>query len=335
MIPSPEASGVCFLSAVEMAALIRRGQLSAREAVAAHLDQIERVNPKMNAIVTLTAEQALENARKADEMQARGSLARTAARPTGRAQGSDRNRRHPDDLRFSPVSGLRARARRDPGRADRESGRDRHRQNQHARIRRGFADVQHDLRLDQKSLRSGQDLRRIERRSRGQPRLRNGRARLGNRYGRIAAKSRGILRSGGASPGAGTGSGGGRLVQAERVRSDGPHGRRCRAAVERDGGSRSALSDFDLGAWIAIRCTARPRFQGRSRGMVQGPRRNSVRRAHSFAQSTPSGKFSRISAASSRKPNPISRARTKRSALCAPGITPAVSESSRGPIATR
>ena len=60
---------ICFLSAVEMAALIRNKKLSAREAAAAHLKQIERVNPRVNAIVTLLAEQALEHARQADELQ--------------------------------------------------------------------------------------------------------------------------------------------------------------------------------------------------------------------------------------------------------------------------
>src|SRR5579863_5008238 len=68
-----EAPDICFLSAVEMARLIRRKKLSAREAMAAHLKQIERVNPKVNAIVTFTPEQATENARKADEAQAHGA----------------------------------------------------------------------------------------------------------------------------------------------------------------------------------------------------------------------------------------------------------------------
>lgn len=66
-----DQSSICFLSAVEMAALIRSGKLSAREALAAHLKQIERVNPKVNAIVTLAPEMAAETAKKADEMQAR------------------------------------------------------------------------------------------------------------------------------------------------------------------------------------------------------------------------------------------------------------------------
>src|SRR5437868_8699997 len=64
------ASSICFMSAIEMAAMIRAGKLSAREALAGHLKQIEHVNPKVNAIVTLVAEMAADAAAKADEMQA-------------------------------------------------------------------------------------------------------------------------------------------------------------------------------------------------------------------------------------------------------------------------
>jgi amidase len=66
------ASPLCFLSAVEMAGLIRTKKLSAREALAEHLAQIDRVNPKVNAIVTLVPEMAAAAAAKADEMQAHG-----------------------------------------------------------------------------------------------------------------------------------------------------------------------------------------------------------------------------------------------------------------------
>jgi amidase len=66
---------VCLLSAVEMAARIRAKDLSAYELVSAHLTQIERVNPRVNAIVTVIAERALEQARAADEALARGAKA--------------------------------------------------------------------------------------------------------------------------------------------------------------------------------------------------------------------------------------------------------------------
>jgi amidase len=70
-VAAQTASSVCFMSTVEMARLIRAKKLSAREALAEHLKQIERVNPKVNAIVTLVPEMAAAAAAKADEMQAR------------------------------------------------------------------------------------------------------------------------------------------------------------------------------------------------------------------------------------------------------------------------
>jgi amidase len=62
---------LCDLTAIELAARIRRKQVSAREVMTAHLARIERVNPKLNAIVTLVAERAMADAAKADEAQAR------------------------------------------------------------------------------------------------------------------------------------------------------------------------------------------------------------------------------------------------------------------------
>ncbi|MEO7962322.1 MAG: amidase [Gemmatimonadaceae bacterium] len=63
---------LCALSAIELAARIRRKDVSAREVMEAHLARIGRVNPKVNAIVTLVPEKAMEWAKAADEKQARG-----------------------------------------------------------------------------------------------------------------------------------------------------------------------------------------------------------------------------------------------------------------------
>ena len=63
---------LCDLSAVELASRIRRKHVSSREVMAAHIARIERVNPKINAIVTLVADRAMAAATKADELQARG-----------------------------------------------------------------------------------------------------------------------------------------------------------------------------------------------------------------------------------------------------------------------
>ena len=65
-------SDLCYLPATELARLIRSRELSAREAMAAHLAQIERVNPKVNAIITLLPEEELmAQAAAADEALAR------------------------------------------------------------------------------------------------------------------------------------------------------------------------------------------------------------------------------------------------------------------------
>ena len=72
-VASPDASDeISDLTAVELAARIRRKQLSAYEVMTAHLARIERTNPKINAIVTLVADRALAEARRSDEHQARG-----------------------------------------------------------------------------------------------------------------------------------------------------------------------------------------------------------------------------------------------------------------------
>ena len=61
------SSEICFLTATDLAKRIRSKELSCREVMQAHLAQIERVNPKVNAIVTLVVESALKQADEADE----------------------------------------------------------------------------------------------------------------------------------------------------------------------------------------------------------------------------------------------------------------------------
>jgi len=65
-------TALCYLTATELALKIRSGEISAVETMEAHLAQIEKVNPQVNAIVTLVPEMAMEEARKADEKLAQG-----------------------------------------------------------------------------------------------------------------------------------------------------------------------------------------------------------------------------------------------------------------------
>ncbi len=57
---------LCFTPAVDLAAMLRSRELSPVELIQALLDRIERVNPVVNAFVTLRAEEALEEARAAE-----------------------------------------------------------------------------------------------------------------------------------------------------------------------------------------------------------------------------------------------------------------------------
>jgi Asp-tRNA(Asn)/Glu-tRNA(Gln) amidotransferase A subunit family amidase len=59
-------NGLTFLPAVSMAEQIRKKQLSPVEIVDAHLRQIEKLNPRLNAFVHVDAERAQETARDAE-----------------------------------------------------------------------------------------------------------------------------------------------------------------------------------------------------------------------------------------------------------------------------
>jgi len=63
---------IYYRDATDLAELIRERQVSAVEVMRAHLDRIEAVNPGVNAVVTVAAEQALAAARAADRAVAAG-----------------------------------------------------------------------------------------------------------------------------------------------------------------------------------------------------------------------------------------------------------------------
>jgi amidase len=74
LMPAAPASSLCFMSATELATLVSARELSAREVMTAHLEQIGRLNPRINAIVAkLDDERCLELADAADQQGARGA----------------------------------------------------------------------------------------------------------------------------------------------------------------------------------------------------------------------------------------------------------------------
>ena len=65
---------ITMKSATELASAVRGKQLSSKSVVEAHLEQIAKVNPKLNAVVQLTAETARKEADEADAALARGEI---------------------------------------------------------------------------------------------------------------------------------------------------------------------------------------------------------------------------------------------------------------------
>jgi aspartyl-tRNA(Asn)/glutamyl-tRNA(Gln) amidotransferase subunit A len=70
---SQDSGPLHYQDATTLAALIATKQVSSREVVQAHLERIAEVNPKINAIVTLLAEDALRGADAADKAVAGGA----------------------------------------------------------------------------------------------------------------------------------------------------------------------------------------------------------------------------------------------------------------------
>ena len=180
---------VCFLPAAELARRIRRKDLSARELMQASLAQIERLNPRLNAIVSLYPEQALAQALAADEKQARGeALAPLHGLPVAH-KDLFLTRGMRTHLRLAHIQGLHPRS--EPADRRPAAGRRSHfrRQDQYAGVRRRLADLQRRIRKNTQPLRPQQDLRRFLRRCGGGSGDRHGAACRRQRHGRFAALS--------------------------------------------------------------------------------------------------------------------------------------------------
>jgi amidase len=91
--PGTRPTELWRMGATELAELIRTGQASCREVIEAHLRRIEAVNPRLNAVVLVLSEQALEAAALADRAARGRRPAAGAARGAVHRQGEHRPRR--------------------------------------------------------------------------------------------------------------------------------------------------------------------------------------------------------------------------------------------------
>ena len=62
-----QENDLVFMSGRELAALIRTRQVSPVEVTTAFLDRVEALNPKVNAFITILRDEAIANARRAEQ----------------------------------------------------------------------------------------------------------------------------------------------------------------------------------------------------------------------------------------------------------------------------
>src|SRR5215218_541795 len=94
---------LCFRPATELAAMVRGREISARELLEAHLDRIDRLNPAINAVVTLDAEGARTAADAAEDELV---VARRAAAGTVRVGKTNVPEFETGSHTFNPVFGV-------------------------------------------------------------------------------------------------------------------------------------------------------------------------------------------------------------------------------------
>ena len=201
-----------FTPATELAAALRRRQLSPVELLDACLAQVDRLNPSLNAVVWRNDEQARREASLLAEDLAAGrdDLPPFAGVPIP-DQGPHAGRRVAGHLRLLRRTGGAERRGRTGGGGP-ATGRLRpHRSHQHARVRAHTGHREPALRHHPEPLGSGPHPGRVERRRGGSRRLRHVPAGPCQRRGRIHSHPGGLLGPGGPQtqprPGAGCGAG--------------------------------------------------------------------------------------------------------------------------------
>ena len=315
--------------------MLRAREISARELLDAHLDRIDRLNPAVNAVVTLDADGARAAADAADAALAAGEdvgplhglpVAHKDTHATGGMRTTWGSPLHADTvpLRDELVVARLQGGRGDPGRQDERAG-----------VRGRLAHVQPALRRDPQPLPARAVGRRLLRRRRGGAGRRLRAARRGQRHGRLAAQPGRVLQRRRAAPHARPGAdvaGADGLVAAVGAGADGPHGRRRRAAAV--GARRARPPGADLarrrpGAGFAaplperldgLRVAWAPDLGGQV----------TVDPAITVGAGVVGRGCSSRSAPRWRRPAPTSPAPTRCSARCAPGCSRRRSARSRG-----
>ena len=193
----PEECGVSDLwrkSAVDLAAMIRDGEVSSREVVQAHLDRIEEVNPALERDRPADARAGARGRRGRRQDRRRRVSARSAARRPFHGQGEHRPRGHADHPSRAGPGRSSRRGRCAAGGADARGRRDPDRPHQPARLRAPGAHRLGLARAHPQPMEPRAHRGRVERRRGGGARHRDEPDRPGKRPRRVAAQSSALLR---------------------------------------------------------------------------------------------------------------------------------------------
>ena len=158
-----DATDLCYTPATELAAMIRARSLSPVELTRAVLERIERLNPRVNAFCTLTAEAAMARAREAEADVMAGRAARADPRHPVLHQGPHVHARGAHDGRLAHLRRPGARRRRRLRAPSGRRGRDLPWQDHHAGVRLEGDRRQPGDRHHAEPVERGDDDRRVER----------------------------------------------------------------------------------------------------------------------------------------------------------------------------
>ncbi len=135
----------------ELAAGLRSGDFTSVELTRHYLERIERLDPRLNSFITVSAEGALAAAERADSKLSQ-SESRSPHRHPHRPQGHLLHRGNPHQLRLADAGQLRRALRRDGGGAPGASRSSGAGQDQHGRIRHGLVQRNQLLRAGEEPL---------------------------------------------------------------------------------------------------------------------------------------------------------------------------------------
>ena len=185
-----------YIEAHELRELVLKKEVRPREVAEFFLARVEKLNPRLGAFMTVTADRALADASRLEKMNASDAAMLPLFGVAIFAQGPGLDQGHSHHLRLEELRELARARRRGTRRAARQLRRNSARQNHHPRIRPASDHRGRSLSARAKSLEPRTHRRRLQRRFRLRRRLRTASRGAGQRRRWIDSHTVGMLRRG-------------------------------------------------------------------------------------------------------------------------------------------